>query len=239
MTHVKLHQGQPQAPYITGVAVVIATVSVRVESFRAHVSASTHVGIAGVQGPAHDLAHAKVGDLHFHVAVDQKIGGFNVAVDDLVGVEVVEAVENLAGDVGKLGLGEGAVGFKQGLEGAGVHVLHDDPDISRRLLKDCVAADDVGRVRAAEDLHLAEDLTADGGVGVAVDEFESVSGGSALVAYLVDGAAVTVAEDLECVEIGGGDSGGGRVVCEGGGGGGCGRKGKGETWAALGGFGQG
>ncbi|BBG92874.1 MAP kinase kinase 9 [Prunus dulcis] len=223
------------APYVTGVAIVIAAVSIRVESFRAHVSTSTHVGIAGVQGPAQDLAHAKVGYFHFHVAVHQNIGGFDVAVDDLVGVEVVEAVKNLASDVGKIGLGEGALGFKQGLEGAGVHVLHEDPDISRRLLKDSVAADNVGRVGAAEDLHLAEELTAYCGVaGVAMDEFESVGRGCPLVIYLVDGAAVTVAEDLEFLEIGG-DSAEGKVVCDGG----DGREGNGETRAALKGFGQG
>lgn len=78
----------------------------------------------------------------------------------------------------------------------------------------------------AENLHLAEELTADCEVvGVAMDEFERVGGGSPLVIYLVDCAAITMAKDLEFLEVSGRDSTEGRVVCDGGGG----KEGNGET----------
>lgn len=69
--------------------------------------------------------------------------------------------------------------------------------------------DDIGGIGAAEDLHLPEDLAAEGSVAVAVDYFERVDCGGALVAYFVDRAAVAVAEDLEPLEVRGGCGGGG------------------------------
>ncbi|KAF7822174.1 hypothetical protein G2W53_027629 [Senna tora] len=86
------------------------------------------------------------------------------------------------------------------VEGPGIHVLHDDRHVAGGFLEEGVAADDVRRVRPAVDVHLAADLAADDRVGVAVDDLEGVDGGGALVADLVDGAAVAVAEDLELLE---------------------------------------
>ncbi|KAK4750828.1 hypothetical protein SAY87_004310 [Trapa incisa] len=131
--------------------------------------ARADVGVAGVEGPAHDLADPEIGDLDLHFPVHEEIRGLDVAVDDLVGVE-------------------------DGVEGADFHILHDDGEAATaRLLDDTVAADDLGVISAAEDLHLAVDLASDDGVAVVtLDHLESVDGGGAAVADLVDSAAVAV-----------------------------------------------
>ena len=97
VTHIELHKGQTQAPYICCVPVVVSTIRIRVEAFGTHVSARADVGIAGIKRPAHDLTHSEVRDLHFHFVVHQQIRRFYVSVHDLVGVKVIEAVKHLFG----------------------------------------------------------------------------------------------------------------------------------------------
>ena len=217
MTQVKLQQGQPQAPYVSGIPVVVPAVRVRVEPLGAHVGARAHVRVTRVQRSAHDLAYSEVSYLHFHLVVDQQIRGFKVTVNDLVTVEVVETVKNLPRHVCELGLGEGPVGLEQRLQGAKVHVLHQNRDVAGRFLEDAMAADHVGGVGPAEDIHLPEDLAADGriGVGVSLDDLERIESVGALMADLVDRAAIAVPENLKLFEVTGGYGSGG-----GGGGGG-------------------
>ena len=71
MTHIKLQQGQPQAPYIPSVSIVVPAVRVRVEPFWTHVRARANIGITRVQHTGHDLADSKIRDLHFHLVVHQ------------------------------------------------------------------------------------------------------------------------------------------------------------------------
>uniref|UniRef100_A0A0A0LT59 Uncharacterized protein n=1 Tax=Cucumis sativus TaxID=3659 RepID=A0A0A0LT59_CUCSA len=66
----------------------------------------------------------------------------------------------------------------------------------------------IRRISPTKNLHLSENLATNGGVAVAVDDLECVSSGGAFMTDFVDGAAVTVTEDLELVEVGGGDGGG-------------------------------
>ncbi|KAF5445561.1 hypothetical protein F2P56_034607 [Juglans regia] len=205
MTQIQLQQGQPQAPYVTGVAVIVPAVGIRVEPFGAHVGAGADVGVARVQRTAHDLADSKIGDLHLHRVVHQEIRGFEVTVDDLVPMEVVQAVENLARHVGKLGLGESTMGLEQRVEGTQVHVLHENRDVATWLLEYTMAADNVGRVGASEDFHLPKNLSAEGGVRVRVNDLEGVDIMGALVADLVDGATIAMAKDLKLFEVGDGD----------------------------------
>lgn len=54
-----------------------------------------------MQSGSHDLTHSEVGHLDIHVAVDQKIGGLDIMVDDVVGVKVVKAVGDMTCHVGK------------------------------------------------------------------------------------------------------------------------------------------
>lgn len=56
-----------------------------------------------------------------------------------------------------------------------------------------MAADDVGRVGAAEDFHFSEDLAAESGVGVAMDDFERINSVGAFVTDFVDRATIAMA----------------------------------------------
>ena len=128
-----------------------------------------------------------------------------------MGVEVVKAVEDLPCHVSKFGFGESSSGSKESLKCSRVHVLHEDGEVPRWLFKDLVAADDVGGVGATEDVHLAEELAAGGGVSgvVAMDELKCVDGRCSLVADFIDGSAVSTAEYLDLFEVAGGDGAGG------------------------------
>ncbi|KAL8171194.1 hypothetical protein V2J09_022998 [Rumex salicifolius] len=187
MAQVELQKGKAQAPYVPRVSVVVGPVCIRVKSLRAHVGARAH-----------------------------EIRRFDVAVDDFLGVEVVEAVEDLARHAGELGFGEPAVSPELGVEGAGVHVLHEDGEVVgvSGEIEDLVAADDVGGVRSPEDVTLPEGAAADCRVGAAVDHLERVDGAGGAVLNLVDGAAVAVSEHAEFLVLGqgGGGGGGGRRV---------------------------
>nr|GMD60426.1 hypothetical protein Csa_1G042985 [Ipomoea batatas] len=155
VAHVKLHQGQPQAPDVSGVTVVIPAVCVRIEPLRAHIGASS-----------------------------DKVRRLEISVDDFVRVQ-----------------------------GSGVHILHQDRDVAAGNIGGAVTLDHVRRVRAPEDGDFAEDLAADGGVTVAVDDFEGVDRRSSLVAHFVNCAAVAVAEDVELLEIRHGERGGRGCGC--------------------------
>lgn len=203
MPDVKLQKGKAEAPDVARVPVVGSAIGVRVEPLGAHVRARADERVARVERAAHDLADAEIGDLDLHLPIHEEIRRLDVAVDDLVAVEVAEAFEHLPRDPGEEVLGERAgLAPEEAIERAAVHVLHDEADVAAGLLEDAVAADDVRRVGAAEDVHLAEDLAADGGVAVGLDDFEGVEGAGAAVADLVDGAAVAVAEDLKLLQIG-------------------------------------
>lgn len=246
MAQIELHQSQPQTPYIPSVAVVIASVRLGIEPLRAHVRAGSDVGITRVQRPTHDFADSEIGYLDFHVSVDEEIRWLNVSVDDLVRVKIIEAIENLSGDVSEFGFRESAVGLENRLEGSEIHVLHEDGDVAGGLLEHSMAVDDVRGVCAAEDLHLAEKLSADGGVGVAMDELKGVCQGGLLVADFVDDSSVAVPEDVEFFDVCRGDVGGRSrepvvvvvAVVVGVGSGGGRREGEREARAALGDFRQ-
>lgn len=106
-------------------------------------------------------------------------------------------------------------------------MLHQYRDVAILLLEYPVTLDYVRRVRSPENLHLPEDLTPHRRVAVAVHDLESVHGAGVPVPDLVNGSAVAVAEDLELVEVGGGDGGSGDR------GSGGGRDGGREAGAAL------
>ena len=151
---------------------------------------------------------------------------------DVARVEVREPLENVTRHLGESLFRERAAGGEGGLEGAAVHVLHEDRHVTGGLFEGAVEADNVGAVgNAAEDGGFREGAAAPGGVGVGVDDLERVGGGGGLVADFVDGAAVSVAKDGELLEVGGGNG-----VAGGWFGGGGGREGEGEAEAALGGL---
>lgn len=91
-----------------------------------------------------------------------------------MGVQVFKAAEDLVADFGEEGLGEDDAVFEEGFKGSHVHVLHTEGDVAAGEVEDAVALDDVGGVCASEDGDLTEDLPADGGIAVSVDDLEGV-----------------------------------------------------------------
>jgi len=228
MTHVKFKEGQTQTPNIRSETVVVSAGCFRVEPFGTHVRARADIGVAGFERAAHEFADSEVCNFNFSLGVYEDVRRFDVAVRDVARVEAREALEDITRHRGEPLLGERAAGGEGGLEGAAVHVLHEDGDVAGGLFEGAVEAHDVGAVGgAAEDGGFRERAAAHGGVGVAVDDFEGVGGRGCLVADLVDGAAVAVAEHGDVFEVGGGDG------VSGGGFGGGGREGEREAGAAL------
>lgn len=74
-------------------------------------------------------AEAEVGELDMTVEVEEDVVGFDVAVDDALGVEELKAMEGLAADGGDLALGHHVKGHDIG-QTAAFHVLHDHPEVA-------------------------------------------------------------------------------------------------------------
>lgn len=150
-------------------------------------------------------------------------------------VEVAQPVQNLTRHGRELRFRKRTLILEQRVQRAQFHILHHNRHVAGGLLEEPVTPHDVRRVGPAVDVHFPPNLTADDGVGVAVDDLEGVDGRGALVADLVDGAAVAMTEDLKLLEVVWSD-----LVGSGGGvGGGGGREGKGEARATLGGLREG
>ena len=99
------------------------------QSLRGHVAARAHEGVGhGVDQLSGD---AKVADLDLALAVDQDVAGLDVAVDDLVLLaEVAEAAEDGVGDLARVLLRDLARLLEDQVQGAAVHVLHADVDLT-------------------------------------------------------------------------------------------------------------
>lgn len=214
---VDLQHADAEAPDVPGVGVVGALVDVGVDPLGAHVRDGADGGIA-VHGLRQRPAHPEIGDLDLVPGVDQQIGGLDVAMHDLAGVQVMEALEDLVGDAGKAVL----VAYVGPVEGAAVHVLEKHVDLAGGgavAVGHVVAADDVGVVDFAEDLDFPADLEEDALlVVVPVDYLEGVEAAGGAVDDLIDRAAVAAADPAEAVEFGEVERAG-----AGGGGGGIGR----------------
>lgn len=118
-------------------------------------------------------------------------------MNDLALVEIEQAGENLASEIGKGGL----MGDVDPLEGALVHVLQEDLDFTVVVVH-VVAFNHVGVVDVAEDLDLAADLEADGVIEVAVDDLEGVECAGGAVEDFVDGAAAAAADAVDSLQLG-------------------------------------
>lgn len=116
---IKLQDAHPHAPDIPGVPIVLPVVQIRVNPFRTHVSNRPYGGVAGIHSLWEDSGHAEIGYFDLFPGVDEEVGGLDVAVDDAMAVEVVEAGEDLAREIGEAGFVVDWGSF----EGATVHVL--------------------------------------------------------------------------------------------------------------------
>ena len=104
-------------------------------------------GLAG-----HGASKAKVAELHRAVRSDQNVLRLHVAVDDAVGVEVVERSNELLADFRHAGFGELVV-VLQNLEKLAMRELRDDDELGLRL-EGVEHLDDVLVPQVPEDLDL-------------------------------------------------------------------------------------
>ena len=102
------------------------------------------------------LGEAEVGDLHPALAVEEDVGGFDIAVDDAVVVGVGEGVEDVGGDVDGLLLGEfPAVVLEVLVDVHAIDELHDEVELAVRGFPEVVDRDDRGVVEVGHRLRLA------------------------------------------------------------------------------------
>ena len=172
-------------------------IEIGVDPLRTHVCDGTDGRIAGVHGLSQNPTHSEIGDLDLVPRVDQKIRGFDIAVDDLPPVEIGEAAEDLPGQIGE-GL---LVPDVLALQRPAVHVLEQDLDLAVVVVH-VVALDDVGVIDVAEYFDLAADLAAHGVIVVAVNHLERVDPARRAVYGLVDGASGSAPDAVGAHELG-------------------------------------
>ena len=101
-----------------------------------------------------DARQSQVGDLEHAFAVDQQVGGLDVAVDQSHLVGKSQAVGSLRDVVRGQPILEGAVAIQQRLQAGAVHIFHDqvmEPAVGVKI----VAANDVGMVQRGGDPRFA------------------------------------------------------------------------------------
>jgi hypothetical protein len=171
-----------------------------------HVEGGAEDGAGHGHGVGDELGDAEVGDLQAPVRGDEEVGGFDVAVDDALGVGVVEAFGSLAEELEDDGGSGGADLVEQGGESAPGDVLHGDEGDgfagAHFGVADLVDGDDVGMGEPAGGLGFALEallhVAALGFVGDVV-EFDGLEGDVAAddgVEAAVDDAHAAAAELL-------------------------------------------
>lgn len=118
-------------------------------------------------------------------------------MDDFLAMEVSEAGEDLAGDLGKKALRRYLFAF----EGSAIHKLEEDLDLTGVVVH-AVASNHEGVIGRPKDLDLAADLAADGFFVVSVDDFEGEDSASGAVADHIDRAAAAAADAADAFEVG-------------------------------------
>ena len=149
------------------------------DALRGHVVAGADEG-AGVALGAELARHAKVAELHVAVAAQEDVARLDVAVDDLLGVEVRQAVEHALGDLPQdLLAGSTAETLDllvDAVQRPTLAELHGDGDGGgRRVDKSAVIAADVLRGTSLVEAQLADDLPLGVRIGVRCDDLGIVS----------------------------------------------------------------
>nr|GME09424.1 hypothetical protein EUGRSUZ_J03146 [Ipomoea batatas] len=88
----------PKAPYIAVVAIVLAVIQTGVDPLGAPVGNRADGGVA-IHGGGEDSRNPKINYLHHTLRTDEQIGGLDITMNNLSAVEIIEARENLAGEI--------------------------------------------------------------------------------------------------------------------------------------------
>lgn len=191
MSSCAFQKAQPQTPNVRSISTVIPTMAVGVESLRAHVGTGAHERIARSQGACEHRAHSKVGNFHFLLVIDEKVGRLNVPMHDLVLMKVIQTLENLSRDFSKAALGHDLLGFQHICKGATVHILQYERDLAAPI-RSPVATHHVRRASSSKDVHFRDDLLPHGQLVLLLNDLEGINFAGSFVLHLVHLAAAAV-----------------------------------------------
>mmetsp|Transcript_19813 Transcript_19813/g.55082 ORF Transcript_19813/g.55082 Transcript_19813/m.55082 type:complete len:276 (+) Transcript_19813:1787-2614(+) len=140
-----------------GPDIALVVVRLAVAELRGEVVGSSHRGLGKASWAAQHLGEAKVAELDLHFLRDKDVFCFDVTVEDVLLVEVLQGQEHLGCKVDNLGLREGLLGALNMLEEAAiVGVLHHHVK-DAVLDKGAVVARDVGVRHSRQNLDLIHD----------------------------------------------------------------------------------
>lgn len=165
--------------------------AVRVKTLGAHVGTCPHKGVACSKGACKDGADTKVSNLDLLLAAEENVGRFDVTVDNPVPVEIIQAFEDLFGNLCEVALGDGFLGFNDVGKGSAIHVFKHKRDLTS-FIRCTITLDDVRITSSAKDVHLCEDLLADSQLVLLLDDFKGIEFTCALVLDLIDFATATM-----------------------------------------------
>jgi len=139
---------------------------------------------------------AKVAKLERAVLVQQDIARLQIAVDNAIEVEVVEALSKIASELLQGGLGQLFVLLDQLQQITACAVLENDPQVVPRLVP-VVKLEDVAIFQIMEDSHLVEDFA----TAEFLDRFYCHILDSLLLSSLVDNGVFAAADLLVDVKV--------------------------------------
>mmetsp|Transcript_52163 Transcript_52163/g.122253 ORF Transcript_52163/g.122253 Transcript_52163/m.122253 type:complete len:206 (+) Transcript_52163:231-848(+) len=150
-----LDDGDPKAPHVGWEALLLAAYDLWGHPGEGAVEAGAVGDVGGVVEP---LGETKVGKLDDAALGDEEVGRLDVAVDNLMSVEVFEAQETLVAEAAGDGDGESAKHFEDGVDAAARDKLHEEVELGEAALG-AEVVDDVGvamQVLEEDDLALQQ-----------------------------------------------------------------------------------
>ncbi|KAJ0985790.1 hypothetical protein J5N97_004146 [Dioscorea zingiberensis] len=129
VVEIELQHAEPEAPDVTGVAVVDLVIEVGVDALQAHIGINKRV--ARIHGLGHDSAYAEISDLDMAASVDKEVQGLDVMVEDALSVEIREPDKDLPGHINEEGLQHDVPPFEE----PAVHILQENLDLTGVVVK--------------------------------------------------------------------------------------------------------
>lgn len=153
VAHEELSEDATSGPDIDLVVVGLT----RAHDFRGTVPASYDV-LGEVLLLLETTSKTEIADLEVAVGVEEKVGRFEVTVDDVSGVDVLQTTENLVNEVLDVFIGESVVGVDDFVE-ISVHVIKNNEELLEvAISRDKITeANDVLVIEVTEEFDLTED----------------------------------------------------------------------------------